>query len=314
MQESIKVCDNTVKVLSVNIEKQCEILRKKLGEEQYMAAITSIKDNIDASANRLHRLKNKKLSALSRISVVDDSISDISDNTLIPTVDHTIRDDASIKISVEGDGNCFYRCIAYILYDNQELHASIRNSIAEELSSNSKFYREFVDGDFHTHLNNVKLLDGSVDSWATEAEIIATSYRFDKDIFVKTIFNGQSQWQRYPPGECNHNKEFICVNYSSNHLNFVKTSHRPCICNLTPSPEVENLQPSIDANIDNMSTKVSIQDTCSPETEISQMEVINLSSKKLTTDQISLLKKGLKFVPTRQNIDFTQLLTDLQTW
>lgn len=246
--------------------------------------------------------------------MVDDSISDISDNTLIPTVDHTIRDDASIKISVEGDGNCFYRCIAYILYDNQELHASIRNSIAEELSSNSKFYREFVDGDFHTHLNNVKLLDSSVASWATEAEIIATSYRFDKDIFVKTIFNGQSQWQRYPPGECNHNKEFICVNYSSNHLNFVKTSHRPCICNLTPSPEVENLQPSIDANIDNMSTKVSIQDTCSPETEISQMEVINLSSKKLTTDQISLLKKGLKFVPTRQNIDFTQLLTDLQTW
>lgn len=29
---------------------------------------------------------------------------------------------------------------------------------------------------------------------------------------------------------------------------------------------------------------------------------------------MSLLKKGLKFVPTRKNIDFTQLLTDQQTW
>lgn len=46
----------------------------------------------------------------------------------------------------------------------------------------------------------------------------------------------------------------------------------------------------------------------------SQTEVINLSSKKLNTDQISLLKKGLEFVPTRQNIYFTQLLTDPQTW
>lgn len=83
------------------------------------------------------------------------------------------------------------RCIAYNLFDNQELHANIRNNIVEELSINSKLYREFVDGDFHAHLNNVKLLDGSVASWATEAETIATSYRFDKEIFVKTIVNGQ---------------------------------------------------------------------------------------------------------------------------
>lgn len=44
-----------------------------------------------------------------------------------------------------------------------------------------------MDDDFDTHLNNVKLLDSSVASWATEAEIIATSYRFHKDIFVNTF-------------------------------------------------------------------------------------------------------------------------------
>lgn len=108
MKESIKVCDITVNKLNVIIDRQCKILRQKHGEKQCMAAISSIKDNVDASANRLHRLKNKKLSAISRIPVVDDNISDISENTSIHTVDHAIRDDTSTEILVEGDGNCFY--------------------------------------------------------------------------------------------------------------------------------------------------------------------------------------------------------------
>ena len=43
-------------------------------------------------------------------------------------------------------------------------------------------------------------------------------------------------------------------------------------------------------------------------------DVINLSNKVLSTSQINLLQRGLKFVPSRKNIDFTQLLTDLQAW
>lgn len=42
------------------------------------------------------------------------------------------------------------------------------------------------------------------------------------------------------------------------------------------------------------------------------MEIIN--SKNVTDDQISLLKKGFEFVPSRKKVEFTQLITDLQTW
>lgn len=47
--------------------------------------------------------------------------------------------------------------------------------------------------------------------------------------------------------------------------------------NVSPSPEEENHQPTIDANTDKMSTKINMQETCSPkpETETIQMENIN---------------------------------------
>lgn len=42
------------------------------------------------------------------------------------------------------------------------------------------------------------------------------------------------------------------------------------------------------------------------------MNIIN--SKNVTDDQMSLLKKGFEFVPSREKVEFTQLITDLQTW
>ena len=42
-------------------------------------------------------------------------------------------------------------------------------------------------------------------------------------------------------------------------------------------------------------------------------EVINMSKKSLTKDQLSLLNKGLNFVPT-QKTPLTLLLAELQEW
>jgi hypothetical protein len=79
-------------------------------------------------------------------------------------------------------------------------------------------------------VNKVKLTDDSFESWATEAELISTAFHFDLDIFVETKINDQPQWQKYPPGECTHNKDFVCLNFSSNHFDYYKTSVRPCGC------------------------------------------------------------------------------------
>ena len=46
-----------------------------------------------------------------------------------------------------------------------------------------------------------------------------------------------------------------------------------------------------------------------------QQEVVtNLSKKRLTAVQLALLSRGLKFVPTRRNIDKGKLITDLAAW
>jgi hypothetical protein len=42
--------------------------------------------------------------------------------------------------------------------------------------------------------------------------------------------------------------------------------------------------------------------------------VINLSTRILSDSETKLFTKGLKFVPTRHNIDLGRLLTDLKEW
>ena len=163
-------------------------------------------------------------------------------------------------------------------------------------------------------MNKVKLTDGSLESWATEAELISTAFHYDLDIFVKTKINDRSEWQKYPPGECTHKKDFVCLNFSSNHFDYCKTSVRPCSCSSVQLKvkEEEVLDLADTSNIPPIET-IEINET-KESNSIKEKEVINLSSKKLTKQQLSLLGKGLKFIPTKKNIDFTQLLTDLKTW
>lgn len=144
-------------------------------------------------------------------------------------------------------------------------------------------------------------MDGSVTSWATEAEIIAAAYRFDMDVFVKSNLKSQSHWQKYPPAdECNHKKIFICLNYVSNHFNFIKTSHRPCDCCLS-NTEVLDHRLSTDPIINTLDSEENDVETeiiDIPNASNIEMEVINKSSKKPTNAHLILLKKGLQFVPT----------------
>jgi hypothetical protein len=43
-------------------------------------------------------------------------------------------------------------------------------------------------------------------------------------------------------------------------------------------------------------------------------DIINKSSKELTTAQKSLLSKGFKFISTWRKVDIGKLLADLKTW
>ena len=55
------------------------------------------------------------------------------------------------------------------------------------------------------HLVNMGKTDGSVQSYATEAEIVAASELFNVDIFIQTLVNAKREWTKYSlDGKCDH--------------------------------------------------------------------------------------------------------------
>ena len=55
-------------------------------------------------------------------------------------------------------------------------------------------YQEYISGNVQEHLVNVSKTDGSVQSYATEAEIVAASELFNVDIFIQTLVNTKREW------------------------------------------------------------------------------------------------------------------------
>lgn len=64
----------------------------------------------------------------------------------------------------------------------------------------------------HEHLVNMSKTDGSVQSYATEAEIVAASELFNVDIFIQTLVNTNREWTKYSLNDkCDHSKTYVAI-------------------------------------------------------------------------------------------------------
>ena len=73
--------------------------------------------------------------------------------------------------------------------------------------------------------------DGHTNTWATEAEILATSEAYKCDIFVLSEQYKNIGWQKFSfDKECNHNKKSIKILNTVNHFKLVTDEKRVCIC------------------------------------------------------------------------------------
>ena len=73
--------------------------------------------------------------------------------------------------------------------------------------------------------------DGHTNTWATEAEILATSEAYKCDIFVLSEQYKIIGWQKFSfDKECNHNKKSIKILNTVNHFKLVTDEKRVCIC------------------------------------------------------------------------------------
>ena len=126
---------------------------------------------------------------------------------------------------MEGDGNCFFRCISVFFIGDEDKHEDIRRNVVETLKGNKDGYKHLVDGDFDTHIHNMSKATGSRNSWATEAELCATSETYDCGIYVFAKAGTVEKWHRYSEWEtCNHKSKFIKINHTGSYYQLVVDS------------------------------------------------------------------------------------------
>ena len=132
---------------------------------------------------------------------------------------------------VKGDGNSFFRCISVFFNGDKDKYEDIRRNAVETLKENEDRYKHLVDWDFDTHIQNMSKAKGSRNSWATEAELCATSEIYDCEIYVFAKAGMAEKWHRYSMWEpCNHKSKFIKINHTGSHYQLVVDNERPCSC------------------------------------------------------------------------------------
>ena len=132
---------------------------------------------------------------------------------------------------VKGDGNCFFRCISVALYENEDEHKEIRENVVQKIVAEREFYGAYTDKDFEKHVEGMSRSNGSNDSWATEAELIATSNFYDDDVYVYLHKEKNWEWHTYTKdGKCHHERKHIKILSTGSHFKLVRDEGRPCKC------------------------------------------------------------------------------------
>ena len=98
---------------------------------------------------------------------------------------------------IDGDGNCFFRSISYLLLGIEDKHDIIRASIVEYIVNpdNLAKLRSYIPQEFSTGHEYVEATQMNLPTaWATEVELFACAQLSGKDV---VCYFGK-QWLRYP--------------------------------------------------------------------------------------------------------------------
>ena len=191
------------------------------------------------------------------------------------------------------------------MHGTEEKHEDIRTKIA-----NPSEYEQYIDIPLNKHIENIRRTDGSVASYASESELLACSKVLPAEIFVTTDTN-KPEWHRYSVFQnCDHTNNSLELQYGDHHCNYIKCTERPCTC-VENEPEAQSEVPDKKLNYKN-NQAANREETKMHKNGNKRKEINNLSKRKLNEHETKLLSKGLKFIPTRKNIDIYKLLTDLK--
>ena len=179
-----------------DIKEKCEKVKKDASLKFVELALQSNQRKLGEVRHRLSQVEGNEIFRGYSISEVEKIKSDLSKRKQRKLRELTKRgknaDDGGLeRIKVSGDGNCFYRCISIWKYGNEHKHADIRNEIISHMSLNAEIYKEYVDGDFYSHINDQRNTDGNLTSWATEAEVYGATGTYGILLYVHEGLNIQ---------------------------------------------------------------------------------------------------------------------------
>ena len=128
---------------------------------------------------------------------------------------------------VQGDGNCFFRAISFILTGSEDKHIVIRNKIVHHMTGPAKAEIENYTGkDISVYVKETKIDENA--TWATDVEILGAASCLGRDIYVYSKHGTEMQWLQYPASFVNTvvtKTALFLANVSGNHFNVVLSSH-----------------------------------------------------------------------------------------
>lgn len=104
-------------------------------------------------------------------------------------------------ISVEGDGNCFFRAISMCIIGSEHEHLRVRELITKHVGENPELYRTFLQsrGGMNQYLTSMR----RPREWATDVEILAAATLLKTVIEVyfpcRVKGNIEFRWQTFKP-------------------------------------------------------------------------------------------------------------------
>ena len=98
---------------------------------------------------------------------------------------------------VDMDGNCFFRCISYILTGSEDYHETIRGHVVDHMSKIQEKVKGYLNNHPQTYISQSGIEKDGI--WATDSEIMTTANMLDCDIMVYTQRgHATKKWLPYP--------------------------------------------------------------------------------------------------------------------
>ncbi len=119
------------------------------------------------------------------------------------------------KWSINGDGDCLFRALSFVITGRQSYYRSIRQKIVSHMKEIEFALQPHINCPLEDYLLNSKM--ASDKTWGTDIEILTASSLLDTDIYVYTETGKTFCWHRFPK-QLLHGNEPLRVNDHSIYL------------------------------------------------------------------------------------------------